>query len=345
LNFPVTETKLGGTTTNADQPLPLCFGECHNVEPLLVDPAQHEYQVHSAGDIEDIIEVRDNGVPVAFTKLLATGKFRLLNHPVGQITASVQGHKDGGVYINTVAPIFKVLVKAFGSLTNRLTDADLDLPSLTAFGAANAQPVGLYIKDRQNLLDVCNTLAKSVGGRVVASPTGLVSLIEIDLPQALPGTAITSADMADRSLEISALPKVVASVKLGYAKNWTVQENLQTGILEEHRKLFAEEYLTVTRTDTSTASNYNLYVDPAMEETLLLVGADASTEADRRLNLFKAQRKVMKFRGYANLLTEKLGDPVTITHSRFGLGSGKTGQILSVSTDWIAQRVDLEILI
>jgi hypothetical protein len=37
LNTPVTENKLGGTTTNADKLLPLCFGECHNIEPLLTN--------------------------------------------------------------------------------------------------------------------------------------------------------------------------------------------------------------------------------------------------------------------------------------------------------------------
>jgi hypothetical protein len=345
LNFTVTESKLGGTTTNADQTIPLCFGECHNVEPLLVDPALHEYQVHGAGDIERIIEVRDNGVPVAFTPFLATGKFRLVNHPVGQITASVQGDKSAGVYSNNIAEIFKRLVKNFGSATNRLTDADLDLASLSAFTSAHTQPVGVYIKDRENLLDICNQLARSVGARVVASPTGLVSLVQISLPQSSSGTSVTSANMVDRSLEISGLPKVVASLKLGYAKNWTVQENLATGILEEHRKLFAQEWLTVTRTDSTTASNYNLFVDPDMDESFLLVGADASDEALRRLNIFNVQRKMFRFKGYAELLTEELGDPITLTHSRFGLSSGVTGQILAITKDWITQRVDLEVLV
>ena len=60
LNTPMTDTRLGGTTSNKDKLLPLTFGECHNVSPLLVDPVLHDYQVHQ-GAIESIIEVRDNG--------------------------------------------------------------------------------------------------------------------------------------------------------------------------------------------------------------------------------------------------------------------------------------------
>lgn len=96
LNTPITENKLGGTTANADRLLPLCFGECHNITPLLTDSTVNEYQVHD-GPIENIIEVRDNGVPVAFTPFLTTGKFRLTVQPSGQITASVQGAKPAEV--------------------------------------------------------------------------------------------------------------------------------------------------------------------------------------------------------------------------------------------------------
>jgi hypothetical protein len=343
LNTTVTDTKLGGSTTNADQTIPLCFGECHNIEPLLIDPTLMTYQVHN-GPVERIIEVRDNGVPVTITTDLANGKFTLVNHPIGQITASVQGDKPS-TYTNDVAGIVKRLVKDFGKSGQRFTDAELDLTSLTAFATANPQPVGIYVKDRENLLETCNELAKTVGARLVCSPAGLLSLVEIALPQATAGTTVTAADMADRTLEISTLPPVVASVKLGYDKNWTVQTSLASGLPDEHRTLFGEEYLTVTRSDTSTADNYLLYTDPDEEDTLLCVGADASNEAQRRLDLFKVQRKVFRFTGYANLLTEQLGSPMTIVHSRFGLSSGKTGQILSITTDWIAQRVQIEVLI
>jgi len=343
LNTPVSETKIGGTSSLADNLIPICFGECHNITPVLVDAALYEYQVHN-GPIESIIEVRDNGVPVPITPFLATGKFRLTSPPVGTLTCSVQGDKNT-TYVNDVAGIVQRLVTGFGSATQRFTTADLDTAKLYAFATANTSPIGLYMKDRTNVLEACNKVASSVGARLVMSQAGLMSIVKLTLPQGSAGTTVTSADMVERSLEVSQLVPVVASVKLGYCKNWTVQSNLETGIPAAHIALYAEEWLTVTRADTAAAANYNLYTEPTMIETLLLTASDATTEALRRLNMFNVQRRVYKYTGYYSLIQEELGNSQTIRHSRFGLSSGKTGQIISITKDWISPKVDFEVLI
>ena len=343
LNNPITDTKLGGTSQSKDRTIPLCFGECFNVEPLLISAALHEYQVHD-GAIERIIEVRDNGVPVSFTEYLATGKFRLNQSPVGTITCSVQGDKYL-TYITDVGSIIERIVTGYGLAAQRFTGADIDSTKLTAFKAANTAPVGAYINDRANVLDVCNRLASSVGARVAMSRGGLMYLVKIELPRVNAGTTVTASDMKERSLSISQLPPVVASVKVGYARNWLVEANIQTGIPEDHVAMFAQDWLTVTATDSAVATVYNLFVDPEMEETLLLRGTDAAAECNRRLALYKTQRKVVRYEGYPQLLTETLGSTQTVKHSRFGLTNGSAGQIISIQTDWLNPKVTVEVLI
>lgn len=343
LNNPVTEVKLGGTSQNKERVLPLCFGECFNIEPLLVDAATHEYQVHN-GAVERIIEVRDNGVPVSFTEYLATGKFRLNQSPVGQITCSVQGDKYLS-YITDVGSIIERIVTGYGHATQRFTSTDIDNTKLAAFKSANTQPVGLYLSERANVVDVCNQLASSVGARVAMSRSGLLYLTKVSLPRSDSGTTVTASDMLERSLTISDLPPVVASVQVGYAKNWTVQSNIQTGIPAEHVAMFAQEWLTSTSSDSTVATKYNLFTDPVMEETLLLRGADAATESARRLALFKTQRKVVKYEGLPGLMLETLGNTQTVQHSRFGLGAGSAGQIIMLQTSWLNPKVTVEVLI
>lgn len=111
LNTPVSEAELGGTSENKDRLIPVTLGEVHNVSPLLVDAANHVYQVNN-GQCEGIIEVRDNGVPVSATNNLFAGTFTLLASPAGTITASVQGVTP---YVNTVAGCVKILVKSYGT--------------------------------------------------------------------------------------------------------------------------------------------------------------------------------------------------------------------------------------
>lgn len=537
LNNPVSEAKVGGSGTLADNLLPLCFGECHNITPILVDGTVNEYMVHN-GPIENIIEVRDNGVPVTFTQYPTTGKFRLAASPAGTITCSVQGAKmtadilyaedsftgwtnsgvsaimnavgaptqtaksialvpsatasekymtapalagtsvaagtnvalscyvypgssrfhvlrataddgtsyaevklntttgavtsavsaafttNGGLvqsvnavqhssgwwrvwliiktvntasklnirlqsnsdadvaswagdgstaaghfsglqiergtipsqylpsfstgsltYKNSVAEIVKTLVKNYGNATNKFTDADLDLTALAVFDSAHTQQIGIYLEGRENVLDVVNKVASSVGARFVPTGAGKCSLVKLTLPQATPGTTIGVKDVVERSVDVKQLVPVVASVKLGYAKNWTVQNSLTTGVVSEHLAMYAEEWLTVTRSDSAAAANYNLFTDPTMTETYLLSAAEAIAEANRRLNIFNVQRKVIKYQGFYHLIQEQLGASQTITHPRFGLSAGKTGQIISIAVDFTSPNVSFEVLI
>lgn len=342
LNTPVAEEVLGGTTPNKDRLLPNMLGECHNVEALLIDPANHEYQVHS-GAMERVIEVRDSGVPLSdATVTLSAGKFKLGATPAGAITVSAQGRTPYG---NTVAALVEALATEYGTPTERLTAEDLDAASLAAFDAAHQQPVGLWLPDRANVLQCCQQLAASLGAQVVMSRQGLLRLVKVALPGAGVTVSIGPDDYEARSLSIKQRTEVVAGVKLGYCRNWMVQTSLDTGIPPEHKDMFAQEWLTVTARDPVVASAYRLYAEPPQADTLLLRGADAQAEADRRLALWSVPRTVYSVRGYAQLLTLELGQPITLTAPRWGLEAGQQGIVIGLQRDWIAGRCAVEVLI
>lgn len=343
LNTPVTETTLGGTTSNKNQLIPLTFGECHNVSPLLVNPATLEYQVHG-GQIERLVEVRDNGVPVTATPTLASGKFTLAVPPFGKITASVQGAKPSVNWLNTAKKIIQNLVTEYGETTNRFGLGDLD-SSLAAFDGANPQVLGVYLSARENVLDVCNKVAATVGARLVMSRAGLLKLIKIELPA--PGTpfAITQDDVLVGSMRISEKLAVQAGFKMGFAKNWMVQDSLDTRIPNAHKDLYAKEWLTTTASDATTKTDYRLDAEPEQIDTYFLTETDASTEATRLLNLFKVPRFIITFDAPARLLQLELGQAVTITYPRFGMDAGKSGMVVGLSPDWDSAQVSVEVLI
>lgn len=341
LNTPATDATLGGATDNKDRLQPITLGECHNVTPLLADPAQHEYQWHQ-GASERLIEVRDNGVPVSTTSVLSTGKFKLLATPAGTVTASVQGRTP---YSNTVAGIVQALATGYGTPSERLASGDLDSAQLAAFAAACPQPAGYYLGDRANVLQVCQELAASVGAQVIMSREGKLRIVRLALPGTGSPVVIGPQDYEARSLQVKERTTVIAGVKLGYCKNWTVQTNLDTGIPPEHKDLYAQEWLTVTASDPAVASTYKLYAEPEQVDTLLLTEADAQAEADRRLSLWKVQRTVYQVKGFAQCLLLELGQAVTLQGDRFGLQAGKTGTVIGLQLDWMAGRATVEVLI
>jgi hypothetical protein len=343
LNTPVTDVKLGGTSTNKDTLLPVCFGEVHNVEPLLVDPSNHIYQVHQ-GAIEGVIEVRDNGVPITVTPALSTGKFTLTQTPVGVITASVQGDKPSA-YTNTVADIIQRLATGFGQASQRLTLADIDTANFAAFKTACPQPVGIYAGDRENVLAMCQELAASVGAQLSVSRDGLLRLLRMSFPGTGSGFIITPADMLAEEIAVSNVSDVISAVKLGFCKNYTVQSSLSSGILEEHKELFSEDYLTATSSSPTVAANYKLDVDPVQQNTLLLRRTDADAEALRQLNIKSVPRITYRFTGFSRCLTLDIGQDVTLVHPRFGLSAGKSGVVSSLTPDWVNNKVVIEVTV
>lgn len=351
LNTAVTDAKLGGSTANKDKLIPLLFGECFNITPLLVDVAVHEYQYHN-GATERLIEVRDNGVPIAndtigwaaVTRFLSTGKFRLNQQPVGTITCSAQGDKPT-TYVNDAVGLIKRIVKDFGTVGQRFVDADLDLASLSTFAAANTQGLGIYLTEKSNVLDVCNKLASSIGARVAMTRGGLMYLVKLDLPQATAGTTVTSADMREKTLSVTQMIPVVAAIKLAYDRNYTIQTALQTGIPNDHIDTYATEWLTITKADSTVATKYKLYTETNQIDTQMKATAEADAECTRLLNMWKVQRRVITYEGLPHLMLEQLGSPQTVQHPRFQLSAGVRGQIISITTDWLAATINLSVIL
>ncbi|MBG7616918.1 MAG: hypothetical protein IZT57_00905 [Chloroflexi bacterium] len=342
LNGPITDTKLGGITPNKDKIVPLTFGEPHNIAPLLTNPATLEYQFHD-GNSERIIEVRDNGVPVSSNDSLAGGKFTLNATPAGAITCTVQGDNNG-TYNETATQCIERIVTGYGEVANRFTSGDIDTANFAAFDAANPQIIGVHIDSKANVLRVCNDLADSVGGQMSMSRAGLLQLLKIELPPASTVLDITKDDIVSKTITIIERPNVEGAVKVGYAKNWRIQRNLQTGIPPEHKEMFGREWFTEEQENSSVKTIYKLSGEPEQVDTFLIEEADASTEASRRLAIKETQRTIYAFRGKPRLSELELNQGVTITHPRFNLSS-TDATVTAITISWGNLIVDLEILI
>lgn len=361
----ISETTITNSDTNTPQLVPLCFGECFNVTPLLVNKSTLEYQVH-AGSIEDIIEVRDNGAPVSITKNLANGKFTLNQAPYGQITCSVQGDNTGG-YTDLVGGIIKKIVTNFGPSANRLTNSDIDITNFTSFDSTYAnRKVGIYINDRQNILDVCTQIATSTNAKLIFSVGPLSSDVDVGklrlvklkanttaVTDAATGQSyiITGNDIEERSITVSEKIPVKAAIKIAYCKNYTVQASgLANGLPVAHVEFFKNEWLyTPDNTLTTLKSNYKLTSEVSQEDTLLITRAGAIAEATERLNFWydstnNRQRYVYTLTGYPHLFDLQLGDGISLTNRRFNL-SNTIGTVISINRDWIRGRVDIGVLV
>ncbi|OFJ47842.1 hypothetical protein BA896_001320 [Janthinobacterium lividum] len=345
LNTPITEAKLGGTSPNKDAILPIPFGECHNVTPLLINPNTLEYGF--LGPVEWFIndEARTSGKPAPTVINTATGRFTLPINPLANtVTISVQGDNVGG-YAPRIAPLVQRIATGYGKAADRFTLADLDLDNLAAFDAAHPQKVGLYVADRTNQAQAIQQLAASVGAQAIMSRTGKLRLVQIALPAIGVPIEIGPDQMLEHSLRpVQRLP-VAAAVKIAFDRNYTVQAGLVTSLPPAHAELYAAEWLTETVVDEAVRARYRLTDDPVQIETCIKSRADAQAEAARRLAMNKVPRTIYELDGEPELMMLELGQPVLLRDARFGLQDGLPGVVVLLSRYWLTGRVTVGVLV
>lgn len=345
-NTPISEAKIGGTLSNKDELLPVTLGECFNVEPVLVNPAQLEYAVNPRG-VQAILSVRDNGVPVAVYET-GYGRFKLSASPAGQITASVVGDVGGagGQGPFTPGSLTKLLLSDYGSTYSKFQPSDFDDQSFTQLDTDKPYTVGIYMRDRKNLLATCQEILSSVSAHLVCHSTGKLRVVRL-FDDAPPAVAFGQSDIVSGTLEIPEIPPVQTTVNLDYNRNWTVQSSgLATSLAPEAAELLGKEWLTATASAPQTVvALHKRTEEPKHQQTALAKRVDAESEAQHRLAFWSVQRKVIQAEFLHRALMVELGDRVLVQHSRFGLAEGAVGTVTHVSRSWVKGTVTLGILI
>jgi hypothetical protein len=363
LNAPIYDVVLGPYGTkgplnqNKESLRPLCFGEVHNISPLLVDDVTLTYMVHD-GPIERIIEVRDNGVPVPYTANLSNGTFTLTFPSSGTITCSVQGDRysmdefgfisEG--YDSRIVMLAARIIRGFGRPGEQILASELDLTSISQFLSNNTQVGGIYLADRNNILQVCQELLSSIGAQLTVTRESKVKFTKIISPESFVSDSIRELDTTtfiDKTFTLGDKLPVYSAIKLGYCKNWTLQDSLNTAIPEEHKDMYSQEWVSKTVLDTPTKNLYKQNSEPEQRDTLLISDAnsDVTNEAIRLLNLYKVPRFTYSAVCTPDLYDIQVGDVVNIKFPRYGLDNGKKAQVLSSSINWNTCKITLEVLV
>jgi hypothetical protein len=344
LNNTLSTAVVGGTGDNKTALMPISLGECFNVSPLLLDAATIKYAVHLNTPIESVIEVRDNGVIAASTPTVANGYFVKTAAVFGQLTCDVQGAKIGGVWRNDAGGLIEWVATVLGD-GNFITSGQIDATKLTAFRVACPQPVGLYINQQANRLQVMQQLAASVGATVTATYDGKMILVRVGF--GTPVGTINSKQMVDGSFKPLSRPAIQGAIRFNAEKNWTPQPVGLAGSIAAvpaNLPIMGDEFVVLSASDATVLSDYMQSAVPPATETLMVVEADINAEAVRLLVLWKVPHTVFGFDGFPECFQYEIGDTVTLIHPRFGL-SGVLAQVVGVLHDWVNATVQLEVLV
>jgi hypothetical protein len=119
---------------------------------------------------------------------------------------------------------------------------------------------------------------------------------------------------------------VAAAVQIGFCRNYTQQPSLGTSLPDEHKQIFATEWVPYTTpVDQATQTAYSLYADPVMEQKV--------PHPTYRVELTPAGMRV------------QLGEARNLFGDRYQLQNGKSGQVTSLTTDFGLYSVIAEITV
>lgn len=158
-----------------DKPKPIVYGKVFNIEPVLLSAASKVYQVDSE-NIEAILGVYDKGVALTYgtgyNVDLTKGIIEIVNNTSGTITCDVLGRKiNAGAYSASVSLIVKDI----------LINKGVNLSNINLDNAIN-MPVGIYISERENTLDILDKLVSSFDGFFGFDPVGVFRLGCLTIP-------------------------------------------------------------------------------------------------------------------------------------------------------------------
>lgn len=255
-----------------------------------------------------------------WTADLTTGKIYCDSKPSGVLTV------DATVGSTTASSIVPTVLAAI----------NVDARSQAAFALTCPQPVGIYVADRQNRLDVAHDLLSGLGAWYGYSRYALLKFGRIEASYTVHDWEIIADQMEDGSFGIERMVPPAKRHRIGYRKNWTDQTGkLVAGVSQEARGLYSTPYSTSPPTlglDEGPAGQefHTLAAKPDVIESMLTYGADALAEALRRDAMYYGWGAIVRCTVGRIGSEMDPGQVCKVTHPRFGFAAGVRVPLVAV---------------
>lgn len=257
--------------------------------------------------------------------------FRLGAAPDGLVTADVT--QGAAASDRTTAQIWEAILDERGGMAA----GDWNATDVSTLDTANNDVIGYWTDQEARVADVIDLVKDSAGAASYVDISGDFRIKQFLAPSGAAVLSITANDL------IRPLRRILPTEQgqgipqyrtiLRYQKNYTPQVTDVAASVTDARKAFlAKEWREIADTDATVQTKHLLAIE-SVEDTLLDVAADATTEADRRQTLRGADRQMFELALPLNDDTDtlELNDVIELTHSRYGLSGGESFRIIGLN--------------
>lgn len=331
------------------------YGQAFNVPLPCVNTTRQIYLAHDGSVLASVDGVYDRGAPLTAgaayanqaameASAPAAGQYRVWNDttgcyirigtaPSGTLTADLT--QGASAAARTVGQLYSTILQDAGVSSGSISSGDI-----SALDALCSYVVGYAFTHQAETttLEALDNITNSIGAYFAPDASGIFRISQINLPSGGSVGNITATDVLsiERVASRDAGVGIPAwKVKIGYQKIFEVQDDLTNAVTLARKGLVEQEYRRVEASD-SAVKTVNATSPEIAFDTLLVSAANASSEATRRLTLYKSRRDMLRVRvrvDGAMAAVIDLGKVITLTLNRYGLSAGKDFLIIGVRTD------------
>ncbi len=351
-----------GDAELASRPMPVCYGECFNISPVLINRDQWIYQFHDGPTLavdavkEKGLELTPSGTDVASYAALraldvaagewatckALGMIKIglgLAGPEGPITADVRGDVAADAYSASMGEILHRVATRRAALDGGSLD-------LNSFGDLPGGRIGYYADGSEELTcaDVFDQVLGSIVGWYATSRSKLLKVGYASPPEDLDSWAYHFEE--NQILDLEELGRDEAprwEQGALYAKNWTPmgEAEISAAVATEDRSLLLAAGQYIRQVAAEVRLRDRAAISGGDLTTYFAAQSDAQNVVERVMTNFRQSRR--RFR----LVTTRVGylvdlqSKVRVTYGRHGLDQGRNFLVIGVRDDSRRGRVEL----
>jgi hypothetical protein len=191
---------------------------------------------------------------------------------------------------------------------------------------------------------VLDELIKTIGGYYGFGRAGLFKAGRLDAPSGSPVLDLTADDIEEFGLTVKARTLPVATIRLGYKRNWTVQtDGVDSTVSAARRAELADTYQVVSATNAGIGATFLTPLSPDVVGTLFVSQSDAQTEANRRAALAGQLRYRYRSECFTAAARIELGQVIRLTHPRYSFAMGSLAVVVYIDESPTSNRSSLEL--
>lgn len=336
--IPPNEYEEGGAIPEATvgKAIPLCLGQCLNIQPVLISEAPYIYQFHDPafGPVQAVDTVRNKGkvITTGFTTDLNQGTISFASKPSNTITLDVRGRVSAtlGGFVSYAGQLIEDILRTFYGAAA----SDIDADAFSAYNSARPWPMGIYLTAKQDLKTVIDSILSGMLTIFTNTRAGLWTIRPLFDTSGVPDWVVHERDIKRNSYRSRPNRNTPAwKVTIDGRRNWTTISDPDAAVSEADKAWLTESFQQRAAEDSDIQTLYPKALELGPHQTYLQETAHMEALAQEWLDLVGQERADDSFTTKFKGILPALGDLVQVQPDLLGSADPKLFRVLGSSED------------